>query len=105
MADSSYPKHNREDALIIEIRRVASRTWWTFNVTGGTVRFDDGVAETEVTLDDLAADFEQTMHRVAARLSEASAAPRPVPRRQETYYSAPWHEFDRSGYHISDKSG
>lgn len=103
MADAC-PKRGRHDALIDEIRRTASLAQWTVTIENETVWFADGVARIKVSLEDLAADFAETLLRVSARLRDAkSVTIRQVPHRSESFSAAPWHEFDQGGRHISEK--
>lgn len=106
MADFISPKGTPEGALIARIHQAASRAGWTVRIEGAKVWFGDGVARTDFLLADLADDFEEVFLLVGARLHETRARIRPISAREQTFvYGAPWHEYDLSGRHISEKSG
>lgn len=106
MADSSRHKRTDDDALLASIDRIAREVRWVFSVRDDVVWFGDGLAEVEVPLQDFRTSFQATFLRVATRLRDGRFAKgRVVPPEFAPGVSGPAHEFDRSGRHISEKSG
>lgn len=106
MADFTSPKSIAADALVAKVHQVASRAGWIVRIEGFDVWFGDGVVRTSFTLAALAEDFEEVFLLVSARLQETHSKHRPIVTRPPSpVYGAPWHEYDLSGRHISEKSG